>query len=183
VTLDRDVSGAVSGPDERLRLEMSAFGAAHSGDGQSSLGLGVLSLVDLEGWLVGFQARADSYEQSSSSHENATLQLAVLLGRRLRHSSFSFDVLALPSLTLMNTSVVEVGPDGREQASASGALPRFLLATRLTLAPESFVRPFLGASAEVGATGAGPESSTAARLPALPSWTVGAFAGLTLGAP
>ena len=46
-------------PPSRLRIELSVLTEARIGDGQKSVGLGALSLLDIGGWLVGFEGRAD----------------------------------------------------------------------------------------------------------------------------
>lgn len=124
------MSGSRSSDDSeaKWRLEMSLLGSARTGDGRSSLGLGASSLVDWRGWLLGLQGRGDSYERSEED-ANTTLQLAALVGRRWRHQSLALDVLAGPALTLMNATVAEVGPEGRQEASINGGLPRFLCVT------------------------------------------------------
>jgi hypothetical protein len=57
---DRDAAAPASRHEpSRLGIELSVLTGARVGGGQSSVGLGALSFLDLSGWLVGFEGRAD----------------------------------------------------------------------------------------------------------------------------
>ena len=76
-------TGVVSA--DRLRSSCRSLTEARIGDGQTSVGLGALSLVDVGGWLVGFEGRADRDERIGPGYRAGTaLELAAVGGRRFR---------------------------------------------------------------------------------------------------
>jgi hypothetical protein len=168
-----------AGVDDRLGVELSVVTGARVGDGQSSLGLGALSLLELWGWLAGFEARADSYAFTTST-PHATLELAALAGRRVRFESLALDVVLGPALALTGESTTETAPPVIRTTTPPGAVPRLLVRSQLHFAPRSVLRTFIGVDAEVGARGPS-EAHLADGLPGLPVWMVGLALGATLG--
>ncbi len=75
----------------RLRIELSILSGARVGDGQMSVGLGALSFVDIDGWLVGFEGRVDRYRTIGNPGDGGALELAALGGRRLRFGTVSLE--------------------------------------------------------------------------------------------
>src|ERR1700722_1571320 len=59
-------------PPSRLRIELSVLTDARIGDGQTSVGLGALSLLDIGGWLFGFEGRADRDRSIGDGHAPGT---------------------------------------------------------------------------------------------------------------
>jgi len=178
----------VSGARPRVAFELSLGVGAHVGDGQSSLGVGVGSLLDVFGWLVGFQAEADRYDgRGTSAAPTGALEAGLLGGRRFRMGDFAIDLLAGPAVTLRGgwrVATVKSQPDGTPsmvvQSSADQTLvPRVRLGGRLTFRAGSTLRTFVGLEGDVGATGpvAPPQLGQAQGLP---SWTVGLTVGATV---
>ncbi|HEY8087048.1 MAG TPA: hypothetical protein VIF09_04365, partial [Polyangiaceae bacterium] len=166
----------------RLRIELSAITDARIGDGQRSLGLGATSFLDVAGWLVGFEGRADRYWQLEGGRDSASLELAVLGGRRFRFGDMSLDLSAGPAVALRGTaSATVVTPTGATTSQSNeGPVPRFHLGARLHFAAHSTVRPFVGIDGDFGPPRPlGVEPTFYA--PDLPVWTAGLALGATVG--
>jgi hypothetical protein len=172
---------SLANTEDRMGVELSAMTAARMGDGQMSLGVGVLSFLDLWGWLAGFQGRVDSFNVASPAPQT-TLQLALLAGRRVRSGSMALDFIAGPSLAL-NQEIKEVTSvsTGESVESASSALPRLLFGTHLHFAARSAVRTFVGLQGEIGAPGNTSSSNAADDFAPMPVWMVGLALGATVG--
>lgn len=170
----------------RLRIELSALAAARIGDGQRSLGLGVLSFLDIAGWLVGFGGRADGYQRIAGEPSGAALELAVLGGRRFRFRTLALDLTAGPALALQGTaiSVTESAPAGEEvvtqSKSTTSTVPRLLFGARLHFAARSVVGTFVGFDGEFGPSPA-PSLDPTGDGYRFPRWTVGLALGATVG--
>src|SRR5882724_5032156 len=116
---DRDVSPQSSAQKpSSLRIELSVLSGARIGDGQTSVGLGALSFLDLSGWLVGFEGRADRYRMIAHTDsptatapdrasDGGALELAVLGGRRLRFDNMALDLCAGPAVALQGTATFQ----------------------------------------------------------------------------
>src|SRR5450755_818431 len=64
--------------ESRLRIELSVVTGGRIGDGQTGVGLGALSFLELSGWLVGFEGRADRYRPlSGGPTDGGALELAL----------------------------------------------------------------------------------------------------------
>jgi hypothetical protein len=176
-----------------LRVELSVATGARVGDGQTSLGLGALSFLDLSGWLVGFEGRFDRYQkvgdqksatpndaQGPPDGASAALELAVLGGRRVRLGSVALDFLVGPAAALQGTSTSQVQTQaGTRTQSSSSTVPRLLAAFRLNLAASATLHPFVGLDGELGPARAGDDAPPGA--PRLPIWTLGLALGATVG--
>jgi hypothetical protein len=185
VPADRDDPAA--SPERRarrLRIELSAIAGARIGDGQSGVGLGALSFLDLSGWLVGFEGRADVYKPLSDAPTGGgALELAVPGGRRIPFGELAIDVFAGPALALIgtsSTSTISTPPATRTSQVSGGPVPRILLGVHLDFAARFMVRPFVGLDAELGP--AGPIGAPLPDgVPGLPIWTLGLALGATVG--
>jgi hypothetical protein len=178
----------------RLRVEFSVATSARVGDGQKGFGLGVLSFLDLGGWLMGFEGRADSYQDLGvGGPPIAALELAVLGGRRFRFGTLALDLAAGPALAVQGigggseTTVVKTtadAPAGRlpMPPPSGGTEPRLLLATRLGFRSGSVLRPFVGVDGELGRARGRSDVELIAEGH-LPAWTVGVALGATVGTP
>ncbi|MDF3067870.1 MAG: hypothetical protein K0R38_3471 [Polyangiaceae bacterium] len=177
-----------------LGIELSVLAGSRIGDGQVSMGGGVLSFLELHGWLIGFQGRADGYRPLAGGDPQTTLELAVLGGKRWALGGVALDVTAGPAMamkgfTVSRTESVYVDrntasaaplppPPPREEPS-SGPLPRLLLGARLGFSPRSVFRTFVGVDAEVGL-----ERKEADAVPgpaSLPRFSLGLALGGTVG--
>jgi hypothetical protein len=74
---DRDTASAPSRVGRSFGFEMSLVSGARVGDGQYGYGAGVLSFVELKGWLLGFQGRADGYRSLQGSDPETALALGL----------------------------------------------------------------------------------------------------------
>ena len=88
-------NGAAREPG-RFRLEFSLVTGARAGDGQVGFNLGALTLFDVSGWLVGFEAAASGYRGVMGGPAASALAAAVVGGRRLWFRSIALDVTAGP---------------------------------------------------------------------------------------
>jgi hypothetical protein len=189
---ERDAGVAVPGPSPRaLGIELSAITGARIGDGQASLGLGALSFLEVGGWLLGFEGRADSYQNLSGGQPEAALELAVLLGKRLHFQGVALDLTAGPAVAMKGISSTEDvrvtagGPAPPPQPPpptsdpSSGPVPRLLLGSRLGFSPRSVFRTFIGVDGELGPTHA--TDSGEVNAGRLPLWTLGLALGATVG--
>ena len=169
-------------PPSRLRIELSAITDARIGGGQTSLGLGATSFLEVAGWLVGFEGRADRYWQLAGGRAGASLELAILGGRRFRFGDMSLDLSGGPAVALRGTASATVTtPTGTTTSQLNdGPIPRFQLGARLHFAAHSTVRPFVGLDGDFG-----PSRSLGAEptiyAPDLPIWTAGLALGATVG--
>ncbi len=172
-----------SPPPSRLRIELSAFTDARIGDGETSFGLGALSLLDIDGWLVGFEGRADRDQQIGGGNAGGAMELALLGGRRFRIRSLALDFIGGPAVALraagMSTTVSPGPGESTSSQSNLGAVPRALIGAHLIFGARSLFRTFVGVEGEFGpADASGDGASDAFRLPI---WTVGLALGATVG--
>jgi hypothetical protein len=178
-------------PPGNFRIELSVAGGARIGDGQTGVGIGAFSNIELFGWLVGFDGRIDRYQKQDGSPPDGALRLALLGGRRFRFDSIALDVVAGPAAALQGSEVVEAHTSMTGTVitrSSSGAVPRLVLASRLNFSARSTLHTFLGVDGEIG-----PQSASRPDVPfnvpvpikdhRLPAWTVGLGFGATIGAP
>jgi hypothetical protein len=184
VRADQDSLSAL--PERRARslgIELSVFTGARIGSGQSGFGLGALSFLDLSGWLVGFEGRADAYKPlSGGPTDGGALELAVLGGRRFRFHNLALDLTAGGAAAMQGTTTYAVrslttGTGVSE--SSSSTVPRLLLGARVDFGALSTMRAFAGIDGELGpARAGGPDIPGAPRLPL---WTLGIALGATVG--
>ena len=161
------MSAPSPGSSTHLGIELSALAGARIGDGQTSVGLGAVSFLDVSGWLVGFEGRVDRYRRVPDDHSGGALELALLGGRRFRFQNLSLDVVVGPAAALQGTTTF------------SSTVTRLLLASRLNFPAHSSWRTFVGLDGEVGPTRAGDADLPGA--PRLPLWTLGLALGATVG--
>lgn len=166
-----------------LRIELSLLTDARIGDGQTDVGVGADSLVELGDWLSGFAGRVDHYQHLASGPTGGALELAVLGGRRFRLQNAAVDLIAGPALALRGTEKATVsGPTGTTTTpSSEGPVPRGLLGARLNFGARSILRGFLGLEGEFGPASALGEQRPG-NAPGLPTWTVGLALGGTVSA-
>ena len=187
--LGHEASGSSSANNARhVRLDLSVAAGARIGSGQVGLDLGVLSSVELGGWLVGFQGHVNRYFATSSGTPDmppdgaAALELGVLAGRRLRFQAITLDLVAGPAVALHGTasSSVQAAPTGTAvtQTSSNEPIPRLLASSRVSFG-RSALRSFVEVDGEVGSTG--PVSDPLPSGPRLPAWTVGVAVGAAVG--
>jgi hypothetical protein len=170
-------------PPSRLRIELSVLTDARIGDGQTSVGLGALSLLDIGGWLIGFEGRADRDQRIGGGYgAEAALELAALGGRRFRFQNLALDFVGGPAVALRGarTGDTSVTPGGSPSSpSSSSTVPRALLGAHLIFRARSSFRTFIGVDGEFGpASAPGDNPSDEFRLPV---WTVGLALGATVG--
>jgi hypothetical protein len=182
---DRDESAQSSGhPSSRVRIELSVVTGARIGDGQTSVGLGAVSFLDLGGWLVGFEGRADRYQMLvGGAHSGGALELAVLGGRRFQFQNVALDLAAGPAAAMQGTATFETRSaitGNTVSESSSSTVPRLLLGARVSFSALSTVHTFVGIDGELGPSRAGPDVPGASRLPV---WTLGLALGATVGTP
>jgi hypothetical protein len=183
---DRDASAAsaVRRPGH-LRIELSAITGARIGDGRTGVGLGAFSFLDLSGWLVGFEGRADRYKTlSEGMPDGGVLELAVLGGRRLRFENIALDLVAGAAAVLQGTTRFERSSPTTGgsvvTASSSSTVPRLLLGARVNFSALSTLHTFVGLDGELGPPRAG-DGADIPDEPRLPVWTVGLALGATVG--
>lgn len=169
-----------------MGFEVSVITAARIGDQQWNLGLGVVSVLDLATWLIGFEARVDGYQQLAGDASMPVVTLALLGGRRLRFGSFALDLAAGPALAMLGGMDSTVMPaDGSRprwtETTGSGFVPRLRLAARVHFSMRSVIRTFVGADAEFGASGARERPLSNSPAQSLPVWSVGLALGATAG--
>jgi hypothetical protein len=181
---DHDALAPSSGqPPSRLRIELSVLTGGRIGDGQTGVGLGALSFLDLSGWLVGFEGRVDRYKPlSGGPTDGSALELAVLGGRRFRFHDLALDVTAGPAAAVQGTATFAArssvtGNDVTK--SSSSTVPRLLLGARVSFSALSTLHTFVGVDGELGPSRAGGiDVPGASRLPV---WTLGLALGATVG--
>jgi hypothetical protein len=177
---DREGAAPLLGhPRSRLRIELSVATGARIGDGQTSVGLGVLSFLELSGWLVGFEGRADRYQMLSGAVSGGALELAVLGGRRFRFDNMALDLTAGPAAVMHGTTTFSTtSPSGNYVAeSSSSAVPRLLLGARVSFRALSTIHSFVGIDGELGP----PPDAELPHEFRLPVWTLGLALGATVG--
>ena len=166
----------------RVRIELSVMTGARFGDRHGSVGAGLLSFLDVGGWLGGFSARADYFQAMDGSPPGADLSLTVLGGRRFRFDSVSIDLVGGPSLALQgtNTSVFETPATGRRVVETTyPPVPRVVLGARLNFRARSALRAFVGVDGERALSQT--EPATIGDVPQLPIWSLGFAVGATVG--
>lgn len=190
---ERGTPPPVGDATSRLGVELSVVTGARLGDGQAGIGVGALSFFRVNGWLLGFQGRADSYRRLLGGDPETALELALLTGRRFDLGGVTLDLTAGPGVAMkgfaLGSVVVErssVNMDGAmapaplpQEDAKTGPVPRLLLGARIGLGPRSVFRTFFGFDGELGparqANDAGPYSSR------LPTYTLGLALGATVG--
>jgi len=176
-----------------LGIELSVLTGARAGDGQVGYGVGALSFLEVHGWLLGFEGRADGYRALVGGDPETALELAILTGKRFDFDSVALDLTAGPAVAIKGLAsshieIVQVNANGTappppppRSDPSTGPVPRLLLGARFGFFPRSAFRTFVGIDGEVGparvADDAGPSS---ARLPA---YSVGLSLGGTVGTP
>ena len=179
---DEVETGRASYPPTRFRIELSVVTDARIGDGQTSVGLGALSFVDIGGWLVGFEGRADRDQRIGRGYGPGTaLELAALGGRRFRFHGLALDLVGGPAVALRADASggTTVTPGGSPSPSSSGTVPRALLGAHLIFRARSSFRTFIGIDGEFGPANT-PGDNPIDEFP-LPVWTVGLALGGTVG--
>jgi hypothetical protein len=168
-------------PSGRVRFELSVATGARVGDGQAGVGLGLLSFIDIAGWLAGFGGRAD-YFHGPGGPPGTSLSLAALGGRRVRFGSVALDLTAGPALALQEVDrSVMASPQGVRTItdSGSGIVPRVQLGTRLVFRARSALRPFVGLDGDIGLVE--PKDNLPSHVYQLPAWSMGLALGATVG--
>jgi len=191
---ERDQPSATT-TERSLGVELSLITGARMGDGQLGVGAGALSLLELNGWLIGFEGRADVYRALGGGDRGTALELAILVGRRLDLGGLALDLSAGPAVAMQGfgSSQAEVQRMSATMAQMaeippllvqptdprSGPVPRLLLGARLGFSPHSVFRTFVGIDGEVGSALARSDPSSAR----LPRYSVGFSLGASLGTP
>jgi hypothetical protein len=191
---DRDVPPATSGA-RHLGVELSLLTGARVGDGQLGMGVGALSFLEVHGWLLGFEGRADSYRAILGGDPETALELAALAGRRFDFGGLALDFTAGPAvamkgLAFSNTTTVArldmsmnavVPPPPPQSDPSSGPVPRLLLGARFGFTPRSVFRTFVGVDGEIGPARV-PDDAPAGSA-RLPTFSLGLALGATVGTP
>jgi hypothetical protein len=170
-------------PSSHFGIELSAVTDARAGNGQAGLGFGASSLIDVGGWLGGFEGRFERYQMIGGGLPAAgALELSALVGRRLRLQTMTVDLLAGPALALRGAESKTVATPGGTVTSETSMqpVPRALCGAHLSFAAPSVLRGFVGLEGEVGPTGVQSKPSSTSGLPI---WTVGIALGATVGTP
>jgi hypothetical protein len=190
---ERDALAEAVGP-RTFGFELSLVGGTRAGDGQFGYGAGVLSFMQIKGWLVGFQGRADGYRAIQGSDPETALALGLLTGRRFDFGSVALDLTAGPAVVMRGTSfsasesvaapnmmAASSAPTQPPPESDVGPLPRLLLGARLGFTPHSLFRTFVGIDGEVGPTHDADIPQEPGSAGRMPMYTVGLSLGATLG--
>jgi hypothetical protein len=172
----------------RFRIELSLVAGARMGDGQTGVGLGVLTFFDVRGWLLGFEGAGHHYRGAEGVSAPVVLELAVLVGRRFRLSTTALDLTAGPAVALNEVGgSVAVQADGMSAGSApperGGLHARLVCGTRLSFRSGSLVRPFVGVDGELALESSPATTSSSPGEAGLPAWTAGVVVGVTVGTP
>lgn len=171
----------------RFGVELSVAAGARIGDGQTGVGVGALTFLDVGSWLLGFEGAVDHYQSSEGSSAVDVLKLAVLAGRRFRLGSTALDLTAGPALALNGPGkkvAVQAGTAsgaGSSPPESGGLQKRFVCGARLIFRGGSVVRTFAGIEGELAL-----KRSASALLPVeprLPAWSAGVVVGATVGTP
>jgi len=164
------------------RFELAALTGARLGNGQTSLGVGASSFLEVSSWLVGFSGRLDQYHAlGPGDSSSGALELVLLAGRRIHVGNVAFDFSAGPAAVVQGTSTMVA----RDQAghtiteTSSSTAPRAIVGARTSFRQSSTLRPFFGVDAEFGPARAAGTSMPSA--PRLPLWTIGLSTGIALG--
>lgn len=174
----------------RLRIEFSVVTGTRLGNGQSSVGLGVLSFLDIGGWLLGFEGRFDHYQPLGPGEPAIELALAPLAGRRFRFGTVALDLTAGPALALQGTTTFETpaaAPGGQPIIWTNAATAgRLLLGARVNFRARSVLRGFVGLDADIGLTRdrvswPADQPTLPPQAPRLPDWSAGLVLGATVG--
>lgn len=168
-----------------MRLEFSLVTGGRAGDGQLGFNLGALTLFDVAGWLVGFEAAASAYQRVAGGPGGAALAGAIVGGRRVWFNDLSLDLTVGPALAVRgigNTVAVARMADGSGTPPPpvdDGPWARLLCGARVNFRARSIVRTFAGLDGEIAL---GRQSTAVAAGDArLPAWTIGAVVGVTVG--
>jgi hypothetical protein len=177
-----------------MRADLSVAAGVRVGDGHMGVGLGLVSFLEIERWLLGFQGRLDLYQPVGEgdraqpmveSGRATALELGVLAGRRVRFGVGTLDLAAGPALVLHAGTSSMTQPAGTatvmSQTRSDQALPRMVVSSRLSIGRRSSLRSFVEADGEIGRTGASSDPSLGP--PRLPAWTVGLAIGAVVGTP
>jgi hypothetical protein len=173
----------------RVRIELSVVSGARVGNGQMGASLGVLTSVDIAGWLVGFMGAADHYEPVTGGPAADALKLAASAGRRFRFGDTTLDLTAGPALALHGIGSRFTVRAGDGDVPATGTAPppmsdlpelRIHCAARVSFRARAFLRPFAGLDGEFGQ--ARPVGLPPGE-PRLPMWTAGLVLGASVGTP
>jgi hypothetical protein len=174
----------------RVRIELSVISGARVGDGQLGASLGVLTSVDIAGWLVGFAGTANHYAPVTGGPSADALQLAASAGRRFRFGDTSLDLTAGPALAThgFGSSFTARAGDGEVPAAGTPPPPRVSDqpsvrihgGARVSFRARAFLRPFAGLEADFALT---QPIDLPPEEPRLPTWTAGLVVGATMGTP
>jgi hypothetical protein len=169
----------------RVRIDLSALAGARIGDGHTGVGLGAVSFLDVYGWLVGFEGRADRYQNFDGRLAGAALELAVLGGRRFWVQDVALDLIAGPAAALGGTSTVKTLSPPVTMTSSEGPrpVPRLLFGARASFSARSTLHTFIGLDGDVGPWRVAAADRTPPGAQELPVWTVGLAVGATVGTP
>lgn len=181
---DQGLAAEDAGAEGDVGATLSLGGGARVGDGQVSSNLGVMALVIVSDWLMGFEARAASYEVPMSGHiPQPALELTAVGGHRFGSGTFGADLLLGPTLVFQQDVAVHEERDGRvSNTHTSRVLPRLFGASRLTIGARSVLSGFVGLEGAVGPSGA-EDTHISGALPPLPVWMLGFVVGATVGVP
>jgi hypothetical protein len=173
------------GESDRLRLEFSLVAGGRAGDGEVGFSVGALTLFDVAGWLLGFEAAGSGYQRVAGGAGGSALIGAIVGGRRIWLHDVALDLMAGPALALRGIGrsvVVARMADGSMSApppADDGPWARLVCGARVTFRARSVIRTFAGVDGELAlARRPTDEPNGDARLPA---WTVGAVVGVTVG--
>jgi hypothetical protein len=175
----------------QLGIELSLITGARIGsDGQFAVGAGALSFLELHGWLVGFEGRADAYRSRLDGDPETALELALLAGRRFDLGNLALDFTAGLAIAMKGLSFSQAAPVNPmmpnmipppQSDPSSGPVPRLLLGARVGFSPRSIFRTFVGIDGELGPTRSGTGAApTSARLP---GFSLGLALGASVGTP
>lgn len=176
-----------------LRFELSLATGGRVGGSHLGVALDALTVLDIGGWLLGFQAAAAVYDEGADGGSAASsLLLGILGGRRFRFappSSLSIDLAAGPALALRalggyRAVRAEAGSSPAIQTPPpvdDGPWVRLVASARVNFRARSVVRPFAGVEGDVAL---GTWSAAAAGAePRLPPWAIGIVIGAAVGTP
>jgi hypothetical protein len=189
------VSLAASGPapatppHARFRFELSVATGARAGDGYRGLALGVLTSLDIDGWLLGLQGAAAQYQRTGEGLSSSSLLLALMVGRRFRFddpSSPSIDLTAGPALAMRGIGAhyavrMPAGSGETPPEPDDGPWARLVVGARVNFRRQSLLRPFAGIDGEFALASWAP--APVGGEPRLPAWTLGLMVGAAVGAP
>jgi hypothetical protein len=180
---------ATDEPGEGLGIEVGAVTSARiGGDDHTSLSVGVLAFLDASSWLVGFQGRVAEYAWDPTPEHGdswGTLELGLLLGRRIDFDTVALDLTTGPAVAIEAGDTTETRPaDGDRAGPTAGPsttnVPRWLFASHFVWSTRSTVRGFVGIEGELGPTG---DRVTLDGPRRLPTWMVGLALGAVVGRP